>query len=521
MPAPGYQRDTYYQPSRVPSGQAEMLGSLSERLQQFGQLAYGAYEERAIPAAELAGTEAAAAGETKLKPGINRVNRAYNEALIRAYALDAYADVHAKLSQFETESGTDVGKFKTAVAGYRSGMLPNMLPAAQPIIAAALQQRELEGVQRIGTLAAAEGQAEAVAASERGLDTLEDQISRLYTEGDPASVAQADALTEMYLAGIEGNVAGGLYTPRQGAAKRDEMLKNVTRHVSIGRMERAIATGHDPVAEIERVMNAASPVLSDEEKMLLVGDMLQRLNVHQALVAEELAQEELALKAGWAAGEKEATQLLLRGRLTVGILDRMVTDDRLDPAIARALRSALKEGGGDAVSDPRRLFNVETNLFDFSEEDIRDAPGISWKDKADLIAKRRQQEGGWRDSNNAQEAAARIDRELGIIPGTFMPSLPEKMLTARGRAHTAWYDSVEALPPDEREARAIEMAESVIQRILRDNNADEVKRLQNERDSFIKEEGDPAKMSRDERVTYEERLKRYEDQIRAAESKAQ
>ena len=75
--ARGYERSTYYQPARVDTGQAEVYGTLAARLQEFSQLAQGVYEERAIPQAELAGTEAAGRGETQLRSPHNRVNRAY------------------------------------------------------------------------------------------------------------------------------------------------------------------------------------------------------------------------------------------------------------------------------------------------------------------------------------------------------------------------------------------------------------------------------------------------------------
>lgn len=519
MARPGYQRDTFYQPSRVPSGQGAALGTLAEELQRFGEFSRGIYEEQAIPKAQLAGEEAAARGDTKMRSGHNRVNQAYNEALVRAYALDAYADIHATLSQYEVEAGTDVGKFKSMVAGYRTGKIPAMLPAAQPIISQALQQRELDGVQRIGTLMAAEGHLNAVSQSERGLKTMEDQISRLYTAGDQNSIARADALTETYLSGLDANVAGGLYTERQAAAKRTEMYKNVTRNVAIGRMEAELAKpGGNPVGVIEEVMSKASPMLSDEERVGLTADLLQRLNIHQTIAAEKVLQEQGATQVLWAAGEKRATQLLLRGQLTATTLDRMVTNDELDPSIARSLRTALKEGGG--TSDDKEQFMVETNLYDYSEEEIRDNPRLSWADKTALINKKRELEGGWQDSNPAQEARSRIDKELGIVPGSIMAALPDAVKTARGRALSAWYDRVDALPPEKRIPEAIKVAEEVIDEIIRSNINLKVEQLRSRRDAFVAGAGNPAKMSKGEKLKYDEKLKAYNDAISREEGKA-
>jgi hypothetical protein len=514
----GYQRQDYYQAgARVPNGEAELFSTLGERLHEFSQFAKGIYEEKAIPQAQLAGSQAAAAGETKLRPGINRINRAYNDALVRAYALDAYADIHQKLSQLEIEAGTDVAKFQAAVAGYRSGKLPAMLPAAQPIIAEAIAQRELDGVQRIGTLSAVEGHAEAVAQSERGLTTIEAQISRLYTAGDPVSMERAEALTDTYLVALEGNVEGWLYTRRQADAKRDQMFKNVTRNAAIGRMEAALASGGDVAAVIEDTMKNASQILSDEERVALTADMLQRLNLHQAIEYEDTRTQLVEQTARWAEGEKVATQMLLRGQLTAGVLDRMVTDGILDPAIARSLRSTLKEGSG-GVSDPRIEFLYRTNLLDLSEEEIRDESRLSWEDRATLIEKRRTLDGGWQDSNPAQEAKARIDRALGIVPGTLMQALSEEDKRARGMALSAWYDQVDALPDDQRVLQAIPVAEQVIKDIIVRNKSAEADRLETRLENAKKALRDASgKQARD---TAQAEIDRLEKMIADARAKA-
>lgn len=519
MAGRAYERSVEYQPgARVNTGASGVYSSLGEKLAEFKSFAQGVYEDEAIPAAQLQAADDAAAGKTKERLPLNAINRAYNEALVRAYALDAYADVHEKLSQFEVEAGTDVRKFKSQVAGYRSGMLPQLLPSVQPIVSAAMQQRELEGVTRIGTLKAAEGKAEAIAASERGLDAIESEISRLYTAGDPVSIARADALTKTYLDGVKGNVMGGLYTLREGEAKSDQMLKNVTRNVAIGKLERAIEIGGDPVKVIEDTMAHASPILSDEEKMQLVGDLLTRLNVHQAFATERERQAELDMKAEWAAGEKLATQLLLRGQLTLRTLDKMVTADQLDPAIARSLRTALKEGATSMQSDERTLFIYETQVLSFTEQQIRDEPLLSWKDKIDLIDKRRQQEGGWPDSNPAQEAKARIDRALGLVPGVLVASLPDDVKRARGRAQGMWYDEMAQLPDDRRLEQAIPIAEKVIKQVVVTNNAREVDRLKQLRESFTRGK-DPASMGKAERKRYQDELDRIDRQIERLEPK--
>lgn len=511
-----YQRQEYFEPSSVNTGSAALYGTLAERLQAFSQQSQGIYEGIAIPQAEQAGMAAADAGETKLRVPIGNVNRAYNDALVRSYALDAYADVHEKFSQFEVEAGTDQEKFKSAVAGYKSGTLPSMLPAAQPIIAQAMQQRELEGSVRIGTLKANETRAEAIAQSERGLTTLQDQISRGYTAGDPDSIARADALAKVYIGNIDGNVAAGLYTKREGEAKTTAFYKDVTRQVAFGQLEAELDNPNgDAVGVIQRTLDSASSLLSDDEQMELTGNLLQRLNTHQAVAAEASLQAQGDLRAQWAAGEKKVTQLLLRGRLTNGMLEQMVTDDQLDPGIARTLRDSLKSG--NAKSDPETEFLYRTNLLEYTEQEIRDEPKLSFEDKAALIEKRRTSEGGWQDSNPAQEAKGRIDRALGMTPGTPAAMLSEAQLRARGRALTSWYDQVEALPEAERVSGSIKIADQVIQEVVIGNKAIEAAQLQRRRDAYTKGKV-PEDMGKTERAKYEENLKRLDDAIARSRS---
>jgi hypothetical protein len=65
----------------------------------------------------------------------------------------------------------------------------------------------------------------------------------------------------------------------------------------------------------------------------------------------------------------------------------------LDPTMARTLATAMRQG--DAETDPRTMFIVNSDLLGYSESEIRDLPGISWKDKIALTEKRRQAEVSW------------------------------------------------------------------------------------------------------------------------------
>lgn len=518
---PGYQREDYYQPSGIDTGQAGVYGALAGRLREFSERAKNQADTLAIPKAEQRGAEAAAAGDTNLKAPINRVARAYNDGLIRAYALDSYADVHEKLSQFEIDAGTDAGKFKAAVAGYRSGKIPATLPAAQPILLRAIQEREADGMQRIGTLKANETHIEAVAQADRGRATMQDQISRGYTSGDPEKIARADELSKLFVSSLEGDVVAGLKTRREADAQIDKFLKDTTSEVALGKLQEELdKPDGDPIKVIEETLAHADPILSDEERMVLVGSMFSRVNAQQALATERVQQQTLQHQAQWDAGEKYATTLQLQGQVTLGILARMVNDDQLDPAIGRSIASALKSGSGTGNSNEELL--VGLNLLAYTEEEIYLNPDLSSEAKFKFINERRDQDDSWKRTQVGVEGSERIDRALNIVPGTNMNMLTEAQKRARGMALGEWYDRVDAMPDDERSNAAIlDMSESVIAKVILRNVALAVERQEANRDAFIKSQPPRDTMDDEDRAEFDSSLALYDQRVANERKKSQ
>lgn len=471
-----FQRREYFQPSGIQTGQGEVFATLSDRLREFSQRQQQEIDQRTIERAGQAGTEAAKNGG-KLKAGWSAANQAYNEALVRASALDTYADAEVNLSRMESEAGTNPEKFKAAVDGYRQGLIPNLMGRVQPVVTQAIQQREVEGLTRIARLKAADDKANAQAQAERGRTAMSDAISRSLTSTDPEQQAHGQTLLQAYVNTVHEDVDAGLLTDREGAASIDQMFTRAGQQAVIGELETQLANpAGKPMKVIEGVMATDSALMSDDEKLKFVGELLNRVQLHQRMSLEERQQETAEVKGRWDAGEKLATQMLLEGKLTIGSLQRMVADDNLDPSIARSLRNELKNGSA-TTSDDAEEFVVRTNLLDFSEDEIKGNQRLSWATRMDLINDRRKQVGGWQDTNPLQEGRRRIDAELGIVPGS-MQSLSEEKGRTRGRAMTEYYNRMQALPETEREAKALEVSESVIKDVLRSRAVGDLKALQ-------------------------------------------
>jgi hypothetical protein len=230
------------------------------------------------------------------------------------------------------------------------------------------------------------------------------------------------------------------------------------------------------VAVIQDMMKAGSPLMSDAEKVQFVGQLVERVNLHQRMTAEQHQMEAADVKSAHEEGEKQATELLLKGQLTQATILRMVENDSLDPTVARTLRNELKSGG-TRMDDDAEAFKVGASVLDYTEQEIATNPRLSWDTKSKLIEKRRQQVGGWQDTNPMQEARRRIDAELGIVPGTQQLISDEKG-RQRGRALTELYNRLEALPENERESKALEVAQSVITDTLRNTAASSLVRAQ-------------------------------------------
>jgi len=480
-----YRRTELFAPPQVNTGQAEVFGTLADRLRGFSQI--------------LA------------NQGDVRADRA-----LRSYVLSQYADVTQNMARIQAESGTDVEKFNASVKGYMDGTLRGTDARARQSIAEIIQKQAAERGSQIAELAVSEQRANQKAETIRGLDAMRADISTKLASGDPAKIADAEALSATFQAHIRDGIADGTFTEREGLKYIDDSLKQGVREVTFGQLDRALNTGGDAVAVAEAALQ--TPGFSDPERVELATQVLQRLNLHQRMDAERHALEVSEVKGAYEQGEKEATMALLQGKLTIAKIEQLVSEDRLDPTVARTLRNELKSGG-PSVDDDQTAFRVSTDLLSYTEQQIGSMPGLSWDTRAKLIEKRRSQVGRWPDTNSAQEARARIDRALGIVPGTQQMVSDEKG-RQRGAALTDWFNRIEALPEVDRERSAIRVAEEVITERIRLNKADEAARLRRSLESWRLKQGDPAEMGKSARAAYDAELAKRQTRIEAAEREA-
>ena len=263
--------------------------------------------------------------------------------------------------------------------------------------------------------------------------------------------------------------------------------------------------------------NAAIENLTPNGRSALLNFARQEFTRLVSAEAQRDAAAERAQRERHEKGEQSATLALLKGTLSMGDLQNAVATDALDPSTARTLASAMQSG--DSETDPRTLFAVKADVLSYTEAEIRDMPGLSWKDKSALFDQRRQSEGSWQDSNEFQEARGRIDRELKIPPGAFIGSLSDDVLNARATALTALYDRVNAMPLDQRRGAAISQSELVIQEIIKSNSQKEAATLRKRLAKYKAENPNPEDMSGSGKRSYDQTVDALSRRIVEAESK--
>lgn len=473
-----YERFIRYQAQSQNTGQAQVFATLADRLRDFSNQIY---EQQVVPAvkakAQVAGAAAGAAGTPQLKSSFTLYGRAYNDSAVRAYAMSQYSDIEQTMGQFETEAGTDAAKFTAKVEGYRNGALQGVIPEARPFIQQMVQERSQEGLSRITTAARVQAKETIQVQIAGGLDVMAGKVSQYYTQGTPESVAKAQATSQAYLDMVQASVADGTYTPKQGQALMDNHLKQSMEWLAAGQLKTQYELPNgNPLKVIQDILS--NPALTDDDRQQLGRNLFGRLNLLQAADKEKNAAAEAAFKAKAETIDRELTSLLIRGKLTAAKIEEAVRLYDLNPSRATALFEKL--GAGPGADDDRERFKVETNLLTYTRAEIESNPRLSWDTKRALIERLDSRLGGWQDSNPSQEARRRIDNSLGIVQGIPNPLLTAEIAAKRGEALTAWYDEMALVPPAERDAKALTIADKVINTTTRKFKAkNDVTRLRN------------------------------------------
>jgi hypothetical protein len=457
----------------IPSnGKAEAAQALANTFKEFEQFGQKYLAQQSAEAGRREGAEAGRTDHPGFRTGmasLTAYGNAYNDSATRSYAIKSEIAADEAATRIENESGSDPAKFRAAFGARRDEILKEAPPEARAILSEVYDKRMANGVKRLVSEQSKQIREQSRTDVIEGLQRGTDRLAQLRASDDPANFEEAEQEQVKLDLLIDASIEDGTFSAVEGATLRLESARQATSQVVTYRFRNVLDDPYqDPVAFLEnlREVNKKSNVLPPEEEAKLFQGLIGELQERNALASAARTRSNTAQKIRWDAGEATATDMLLKGSLTVNTLSAMRADDELDPAIARTLLNEL-QAGSDRPDDTRERFRVETTLLDQEEEDIKTNSSLSWKTRTELVLKRRELMNTWRGTQQAREGQERIDRALKIPPGMNANALSPDQLEKRDRAVTEWYSAVDALPPGERQQKAIEVSESIINRIIR------------------------------------------------------
>jgi hypothetical protein len=510
----------------TPSGSEQAAESLANAFLSFSRTAGDLGAKLRAQAGAEAGQTAGAAGAPEFRKNFRALTaygKAYNDAALRSYAIRSEIDLEENAARIEVEAGTDPGAFRSAMEEVQKATIGEAPEEARPLLADAFNQRMAAGLARIQSKLAIELKNEDRGLVDEQMSRLTSQIANLRAQDDPESHAQAAEAEVKLNFLIDGAVSDGTLSESEGRTVRAQIQYDTVSATVIERFKNEMDDPYgDPVQFIQdfKELNRSVDVLPPDQEAKLENALLAELRERNALRAMAESQMTDEATARHQAGNREATMELLAGRLTQrGLLD-MIQEDRITPEIARTLLNELQSSASrPAKSDQKELFSVETNLLSIPEEEIAANPKLTWDDRSTLILKKREVEASWKGTQAAREAVDRIDRALGIAPGTNRNMLTDEEAAARDLALTDFYDRIDALPPEERQQALLTTSQDVVRTHLVSIAQRQLDRTRANLAEYKSRMGDPERLRGNERRAYDAEIARMERNITALEQK--
>lgn len=497
--------------------------NLANSFKSFGGLVSGVAGN--IRAEEGKQEGAAVQGTPEFRKGFDAITpygQAYNDAALRGYAIRSEADADDTAARLEAEAVTDVEGYTAKMSKVRDSVISEAPPEARAVLQEIYTKKITDGRVRIQRAAIEEFRKESQDLFVEGLSRATDKIGRLRAEDTVESHTEAEleqAKMDMLISAAERD---GTITPVQANAANREAQRSIVKQTVVSRFRKELDNPYgDPIGFLEKFKkaNAESEALPPEEEAKLNDMLLADLREKNALDSARAAQASAVEKDRYDTGDRIATSEFLAGKLTRPRLLEMVEAGVLQPSRATALQNELESQARapSVKSDPKALFTAETQMFRMSDEefqqDVVENSSLSYDDRSRLVLKRQEEAQTWKGSQIAKESEERIDRALGIVPGTNAKLLSEDELRQRDEALSEWYDRVDALPPEERQGQVKQIAEEIIQKKIKDQNTVRRNQAQNNLDAYIGRMGPREDLDDQQQKDYDATVERYRSQI--------
>ena len=208
------------------------------------------------------------------------------------------------------------------------------------------------------------------------------------------------------------------------------------------------------------------PMLSEEQQDKLYGSMMTSIKSENAMASSLRAEEERIEEEERQAKVEEYDSQYVSGTLDQNQLDSDLANGSINIAIYEKYSQKANDPGAKYDNTATQL-RVISYMSDYSKQDILDLPDITNKTKMDLIAEQKrylEEEGKWTATINGLEARDRVRRKFNILSDTLMAKIDFTGRTMRefDETYRKFFDRVQALPPEEREMKALQIADQVI-----------------------------------------------------------
>jgi hypothetical protein len=469
MPQP-YQRQTLYQPGSYRSNKGQVYQQLANKLQGFSERLQQRLDVRAQAEGKAAGRAIGGEVEAVSMPDGSTIRgAAFREGANLAHLASVKMDITENLVRIEGSSGGDPDAFLNLVAGYSQGLLEGTSPEVRPLAEQEIGFAALKIQQKLRASKAQRDRDEQSELVEAGLSDIEVEALNHAEAGDEAGVEKTLAQYQDVM--LRGEDAG-LFPAGETIKRSAKLQKALLRNVYMGSFQRELEAGRG-VEFMESFHKNKD--FSPAEREEIASKMITRMNSRHKVVEAQDKLEEGERKQRYETTEREVTLSALEGTLTTEDLTKLLSDDDIEPGLARTMEKIASAQGVMHDDDAVKL-DYSINLLQIPEKDIAEDDRLTRDTRIALIQERRKLEadaGNWRRTQNGQESTRRIKAEFGMVDGLIAQMDPEKAKRA-GRALTTLFEQVEALPLESRAVQSVEIANQIIADLKKGDSVEEL-----------------------------------------------
>lgn len=484
------------------NGAAMKAHALSQAFAEFGGQRMEEFRELRAHAGEMAGAEAGQTGDPNFKEGLQRLSaygKAYNNAALGAYILKSQASVDAAASQIRFKANGDPAVFDQLFTAHRDGALAGAPVEARAELARIYNQRhaEIYGTMTYDQLIRQRDAAKAQYSD--GLNNMLSQAAAYYSTGDATDHATGMDLEAQARKLIDGGASpqNNFWTAEEATQMKYESLRKVWLQSTDVALDRALRMGHGAFAVLQKFQTeheadlrnpvAGKPLLDEDLYKKAIADFTMRIRSQGALEAENKREGKMDVEATQKASYARFMGLAALGQTNAAQIGEAVLHNELDPHVAPSILSVQASVKSEPASNERSLamLYADPHRRDMTVDEFRHYPGVNSKDALAMYERTQTENKGWQGADRAKQAIERMHGALtpddGIPMRYHTPAEQRAYLTA----HQYWLDEMAKVPPSQREARALPIADEAVkaaQRAIHAENAqtirDEIDRLQ-------------------------------------------